>query len=288
MIYLVLNISILSFLLNLYDNMIYDTRQLIRKHGIYDDTDIQEFLKIFLKKEQLDTDLGTLTSLLKPVVSRYEAKTEEDRFEIKKTVKNFNKWYSYITQISRMFDRSLQEEYTYTQYLEKMLPPVVDTKNVDLEDKLKLEYYKIQEDFHGDISLAPTEDTQTLKNPQSLKTTGFMADEDTLLEEIINKINERFDGIFSESDRVIVETIYNRAKDNKKLNQQARKNDEEVFTKSIFPEVFNQVAQDCYIEENQLYQSKEKGFSKLFENRSYYNTVMLSIAQDLYRYFKQL
>jgi len=74
--------------------MIYDTRQLIRKHGIYDDTDIQEFLKIFLKKEQLDTDLGTLTSLLKPVVSRYEAKTEEDRFEIKKTVKNFNKWYS--------------------------------------------------------------------------------------------------------------------------------------------------------------------------------------------------
>ena len=257
-------------------NMIYDTRQLLRKHGIYDEADIQEFLKIFLKKEQSDTDLGKLTSLLKPVVSRYEAKTEEDRFEIKKTVKNFNKWYAYITQISRMFDRSLQEEYTYTQYLEKMLPPVVDPKNVDLEDKLKLEYYKIQEDFHGDISLAPTEDTQTLENPKTLKTTGFMADEDALLEEILEKINERFDGIFSESDRVIVETLYNRAKDNKKLNQQARKNDEEVFTKSIFPEVFKQVAQDCYMEQM-------TAFSKLFEDKRFYDTVMATIAQETYR-----
>ena len=81
---------------------------------------------------------------------------------------------------------------------------------------------KDQEDFHGDISLAPTEATKTLKNPKSLKTVGFMPEEDVLLEEIISKINERFDGIFSEGDRVIVETLCNRAKKNKKLNCQAQ------------------------------------------------------------------
>ena len=108
---------------------------------------------------------------------------------------------------------------------------------------------KDQEDFHGDIGLAPAETAKTLKNPKSLKTAGFMPEEDALLEEIISKINERFDGIFSEGDRVIVETLYNRAKENKKLNRQAQKNDEEVYTKSIFPEVFKQVAQDCYIEQ---------------------------------------
>ena len=74
---------------------------------------------------------------------------------------------------------------------------------------------KDQEDFHGDIGLAPTEATKTLENPKSLKTAGFMPEEDVLLEEIISKINERFDGIFSEGDRVIVETLYNRAKENK-------------------------------------------------------------------------
>ena len=62
---------------------------------------------------------------------------------------------------------------------------------------------KDQEDFHGDIGLAPAETAKTLKNPKSLKTAGFMPEEDALLEEIISKINERFDGIFSEGDRVM-------------------------------------------------------------------------------------
>ena len=100
-----------------------------------------------------------------------------------------------------------------------------------------------------------------------------MPEEDALLEEIISKINERFDGIFSEGDRVIVETLYNRAKENKKLNRQAQKNDEEVYTKSIFPEVFKQVAQDCYIEQ-------VKAFSKLFEDKRFYDTVMATLAQE--------
>ena len=55
-----------------------------------------------------------------------------------------------------------------------------------------------------------------------------MPEEDALLEEIISKINERFDGIFSEGDRVIVETLYNRAKENKKLNRQAQKNADDI------------------------------------------------------------
>ena len=105
----------------------------------------------------------------------------------------------------------------------------------------------------------------------------FKAEEDALLEEIISKINERFDGIFSEGDRVIVETLYNRAKENKKRNRQAQKNDEEVYTKSIFPEVFKQVAQDCYIEQM-------KAFSKLFEDKRFYDTVMATLAQETYRH----
>ena len=129
---------------------------------------------------------------------------------------------------------------------------------------------KDQEDFHGDIGLAPAETAKTLKNPKSLKTAGFMPEEDALLE-------ERFDGIFSEGDRVIVETLYNRAKENKKLNRQAQKNDEEVYTKSIFPEVFKQVAQDCYIEQM-------KAFSKLFEDKRFYDTVMATLAQETYRH----
>lgn len=176
-----------------------------------------------------------------------------------------------------MFDISLQKEFNFTQYLEKMLPPAVDAKSVDLEDKLRLEFYKLEQTFKGDISLNPTVETFTLENPKTLKTSGKGVDEDELLENIIGKINERFQGIFTDSDRVIVETIYNKCvKDNKKLKMQAKKNDEEVFNQSIFPEIFKQVAQDCYMEQM-------KAFSKLFEDKAFYESVMESIAKEAYK-----
>lgn len=158
-----------------------------------------------------------------------------------------------------------------------MLPPAYDTKSVDLEDKLRLEFYKLEQTFKGDITLNPTVDTETLVNPKNLKVTGKAPEEDELLENIISKINEKFDGIFTDSDKVIVETIYKKCvKDNDKLKMQAKKNDEEVFNQSIFPEIFKQVAQDCYI-------SQMEAFSKLFEDKRFYESVMESIAKEAYR-----
>lgn len=259
-------------------NLIYDTRTLLRGFGLYGDDDIDKFLKILYKKgSQTDTDLGKMTSLLTPVVNGYKALPEDKRFDYKKTIHNFNKWYAYITQIDRMFDKDLQKEFNFTQYLEKMLPPVAEVKTVDLEDKLKLEFYKLEQTFKGDISLNPTVETQTLENPKTLKTSGKGVEQDELLENIIEKVNEKFQGIFTEGDRVIVETIYNKCvKNNKKLKMQAKKNDEEVFNQSIFPEIFNDVAQDCYME-------SMAAFSKLFEDKTFYASVMDAIAREAYK-----
>lgn len=259
-------------------NLIYDTRTLLRGFGLYGDDDIDKFLKILYKKgPQTDTDLGKMTSLLTPVVNGYKALPEDKRFDYKKTIHNFNKWYAYITQIDRMFDKDLQKEFNFTQYLEKMLPPVAEVKTVDLEDKLKLEFYKLEQTFKGDISLNPTVETQTLENPKTLKTSGKGVEQDELLENIIEKVNEKFQGIFTEGDRVIVETIYNKCvKNNKKLKMQAKKNDEEVFNQSIFPEIFNDVAQDCYME-------SMAAFSKLFEDKTFYASVMDAIAKEAYK-----
>lgn len=259
-------------------NLIYDTRMLIRSYGLYNDDDIEKFLKILYKKSpQNDTDLGKMASVFTPIINRYKEFNENKRFDYKKILRNFNKWYSYITQICRMFDVSLQKEFNFTQYLEKMLPSTSVAKLVDLEDKLKLEFYKLEQTFKGDITLNPTIETATLENPKSLETSKKKEDKDELLENIISKINDRFQGVFTDGDRVIVETIYSKCvKDNKKLKMQAKKNDEEVFNQSIFPEIFKQVAQDCYMEQM-------KAFSKLFENKAFYNSVMEAIAKETYK-----
>lgn len=259
-------------------NLIYDTRTMLRSYGLYNDDDIEKFLKILFKKSpQNNTDLGKMASLLAPVVNRYKELPEESRFDYKKTIHNFNKWYSYITQISRMFDKSLQKEFNFTQYLEKMLPPAIDPKSVDLDDKLKLEFYKLEQTFKGDISLNPTVETATLENPKTLQNFGRIQNEDVLLGYIIDRINDKYQGLFVESDRVMVEQLYNRCvKYNEKIKMQAKKNDEEVFRRSIFPEIFKQVAQNCYMEQM-------NAFSKLFEDKAFYNSVMESMAKEAYK-----
>ena len=258
-------------------NLIYDTRSALRSIKLYNDDDIDKFVKIYYKDgAQNATDLGKMTSLLKPVVDRYKALDEERRFGFKKTVRNFNKWYSYIIQITRMFDKVLHKEYVFTAYLDKLLPKVSE-RDIDLENKLRLEFYKLEETFKGDISLNPTVEETTLEFPKNINPDGKPEDKDELLEIIIEKINDRFKGIFTEGDRVIVETLYKRTvKGNKKLEKFAKKNNAEVFEQSIFPEIFKKTAQECYIE-------SMDSFTKLFEDKDFYKSVMEEIAKEAYK-----
>ena len=264
-------------------NLIYDTRVVMRDFRLYNDDDIEKFIKIFSKQaKQTEKDLGKLTSVFKPIINRYMDLDEDTRYEFKKTVKNFNKWYSYITQISRMFDMELHKEYTFTEYLAKVLPRAYDEKDVDLEGKLKLEFYKLEQTFKGSISLSPTVEDKTLENVKSIDIAGKAPDEDDLLQNIIDKVNEKYQGKFTDGDKVIVETIYNKCvKGNKKLKNYAKKNDEEVFNKSIFPEIFNKVAQDCYMEQ-------VAAFPKLFEDKTFYSSIMEAIGKEAYRDLRNL
>lgn len=258
-------------------NLIYDTRKLIRDFGLYHDEDIATFLKLFLKNEkQSASDLGKLTSLFKPIINRYKELPEDKRFDYKKTVRNFVKWYSYITQISRMFDKGLHEEFTFCQYLVKLLPRAT-SKDVDLDDKLRLEFYKLEKEFKGSIALNPTQEDKTLVNVKKLKTGGIGKEQDVLLDSIIMRINDKFGGIFTDADKVLVEIIYDKSvRNNKRLAAYAIKNDEAVFTQSIFPEVFKKVTQECYME-------SMDAFSKLFEDKVFYATVMDAISREAYK-----
>lgn len=257
-------------------NLIYDTKTKLRKYKIYNDQDIEKLNKIYFKDgKQTEKDLGKIASALIPIINRYKELDEETQYEFRVTVRNFNKWYSYITQLTRMFDKELHEEYIFTSYLIKFIPKN-KSDQVSIEDKIKLEYYKLEETFKGEIVLEKSSD-YVLKNPEKIDTWIKPPEEEDTLENIIQRVNERFEGKFTESDRVIVEGIYKKAvKENEKLRKFARNNDEEIFNRSIFPDVFEKVAQELYIEQMNAY-------SKLFEDRSFYNAVLDAVAKEAYK-----
>lgn len=258
-------------------NLIYDTQTKLRNFKLYDDEDISAFIEVYTKDAQSDTDLGLITCILKPVIMLYEDLNDDDRFMFKKTVRNYCKWYSYITTITRMFDRGLEEEYIFCQYLDKLLPNIHNEDMEDIEDKLRLDYFKLKKTYDGNLSLNDDSDDSELKNPSSISVKP-RDENDQELNEILNNINELYRGVLTEDDKVIITSLAKKVNERNDLKNFAEKNDKQVYTKSIFPEVFSKIAQECYM--NQM-----DSFKKLFENKEFYNAIMNSLGNDSFSKF---
>lgn len=96
------------------------------------------------------------------------------------------------------------------------------------------------------------------------------------LDEIIEKINEKYKGAFTEGDRVLLNALHTKLMANKKLASMAKTSDPQIFAESIFPKAFGDAAQDSYMEAQDTYTS-------LFEDQAKYNAIMRALAEVIYR-----
>lgn len=257
-------------------DLIYKLQKELRGYNIYSDSDIEAFGSIYYStKKQDSTMLGKMTSALKPVADRYNGITTSDRYNFRRQVRSFVKWYGYISQICRMFDVPMQKEYVFCSYLLRLLP-AEPVKMIDLEGALRLEFYKLEQTFKGDIVLT---DTAGVYEPAGGKGKATPEPKEPL-EEVINKINELFAGNFTDADRVLIYALHDKLKDDKKLKKIARTSDAQVFSESIFPKTFDEVAQDSYVEQTEA-------FTSLFQNKSKYKAIMSALAGMLYKEFNR-
>ena len=255
-------------------NVVYEYDTELKKYHLWNTDDEEKVYQIYAQRKQGDKDMGKLVSALKPALSAYEILVEEEQFKVRSLMKNFIRFYSYMAQVVRTFDRELYKTYIFAEYFYRIIPKKGHEK-VDLNNKLALINNKLTETFSGSIELAPKDKDKTV-NPEK-GTKGKKPDIKTdLLANIIEKINIMYAGKFTEADRVIVETIYDKMiKSSKALKKQAKNNDAQMFETSIFPKEFDKVAQSCYMEQMDA-------FSKLFEDEQFYKRVMGEMAKAMY------
>lgn len=258
-------------------NMVYDTKNKLRKYVVYNQKDVEDIIKIYNKKgTQDDRLLGQFTSALKPMINRYLQLEESQQYEFRVTLRNFVKWYSYITQLTRMFDQDLHEEYIFAKHLIKFIPKE-ERDTIDLDDKIKLEFFQLRKEFEGDISLSPETVDGELENIKEVDANPKPPEEDEFLETIIKKVNDHFQGEFTDTDRVVVEEIYRKAiRGNDKLKQQAKNNSQQMFEENLFPQEFQKIAQDSFKEQS-------KAFAKLFKDESFYTIVLNAVSREVYK-----
>lgn len=260
-------------------NKVYDLRNKIRDYMLYNMDDVETFNKFMAAQANKNQDaaaLGRLTGMFRPVIERYQALSEDERYAARDYVRKFNGAYSYITQLVRLHDKDLFNEYQYTLHLARLLPPAGENEIVNVEDKIKLEYASLTETFKGAIVL---DEKPTILTPTSSMPPKVPNKKKDTLQSIIDKVNERFNGNFTNSDRVIIEGIYQmfmKDADVKKFKKYAKDNSTEMFVQSLFPDKFKDIVTQCFLDNND-------SFSKLFNDPDFYQKVQDAMAAELYK-----
>lgn len=257
-------------------DLLYKVQKELRGFRIYDDQDIANFCDVYFAKGVQSADAqGVLVSKLVPAVQRYQEKAKDDQYQIRRVMRNFCKWYKYVSQVVRMFDKELHREFVYCSFLVGLLPAEVVVMD-NIAKLLTLEMYKLEKTFDGDISLG---DEIGIYTPAEPKGAGKPEDKDPL-DEIIARINEKYKGEFTDADRVMIGALADKLRGDPRLANMAMSSDPQIFAESIFPQAFNIAAQDSYIESQETYTS-------LFEDQSKYNAIMHTLAEMLYREMRQ-
>ena len=138
------------------------------------------------------------------------------------------------------------------------------------------EYESLTKTFEGQITLNEKPPHYVPAGSAEPKTPNKKQD---TLQNIINKINERFEGDFTDADRVILEGIYQmfmKDEDVSKFRQYAKDNSTEMFVESLFPDKFRDIVTQCFLDNNEA-------FRKLFNDPAFYKQVEEVMAKEMYR-----
>lgn len=250
-------------------NVVYDLKNTLDSFRAYTQPEVDHFADLFYSgEEQKEGDLGKLEGALRPALDRYQAMNDEQRDTFKSTLARFSRIYSFITQVCRMFDKDLHRFSVYAKFLAMFLPKD-GMDRVKVDDKVLLEYYRLEKDFEGSIELEPTKEGFTPITGDA----GHKEKKKDPLTVIIDKINQKYGTDFTEMDKVLLQMENDYAAQDQ-WQQYARNNDRNTFM-MIFEREFPKVAAARY-------EQNEGFFVKLFNDPAMMRDVTSSLGSVLY------
>lgn len=252
-------------------NVIYDIKNTLDEYCVYQQTEINHFVEIFYKS-QSNSDAGRLQGELKPALDRFNALSKEKQELFKSTLARFNRIYAFITQVCRLFDKDIHKFSIYAKFLYNFLPKGGQDK-VFVDDKVFLEYYRLEKDFEGEIKL---ENGKEGVKPITGEA-GRKEKKKDPLTIIIDKINEKYGTSFTEMDKVILQ-LQNDYEIQDKWHSYAQNNDKKTFM-LLFEKDFPNMAAARY-------EQNEKFFVQMFSEPEMMRYVMENLGSILYERLK--
>lgn len=256
-------------------NVIYDMKNTLDGFRVYQTSEIEGFADIFYSNDEQNAgDLGRLQGQLRPAVDRFNALEIEKQDVFKTTLARFLRVYAYITQVCRLFDKDMHKFSVYGKFLYSMLPKGDGPGKIDIDDKVLLQYYRLEKDFEGSIDLEETDGGYVPVSGDA----GHTERKKDPLTVIIERINEKFGTEFTEMDKVLVQMENDYAKQ-QKWQDYAKNNDRSTFM-LLFSKDFPTVAAERY-------EQNDDFFKRLFADPDMMQQVMDTIGSVLYERLKR-
>ena len=246
-------------------NNVYAIYKRVEAYRLFSEEETHEFAKVYYSGKE---DMAKLNYYLYPARKKYMDMNQEDQREFKSVLQAFIRSYSFVVQVARMMDKDIQSKYIFCKYLNKTLPKEYETV-IDLDDKVELEYYRLEKKFEGSIELT-SEDGEL--NP-SKGTIGKKDEEKEPLSILVDKINQRYNTNFTNMDKVM-EQITQDFLDDEEMVSLAQNNDAESFRK-IYNDEFQKKA-------FKRYQQNVDMFEKMMAEPGYMEDFMSSMFKFIY------
>jgi len=250
-------------------NKLYSIEQEIRKYGLFRDETVNQLVEKFYDDRVPDEELQPI---LDYVVEDWSKLEEDEREDFRHHIQSFIRLYGYISQIITFKDINLEKLYIFLRFLNKKLPKRSRDRLTDVFSYVDLEYFRIEKKITTSIPLMEEEGEL---QPISTDVGETLTEEPTdLLSHIIQILNENFGSDLTDEDRVNLEKIQIRLKEDEELRKVHLGDNTESNKRFVFNQVFDKLLQGLVDDSLEFYKKltepKRNQYVKrvLFENYS--------------------
>jgi type I restriction enzyme R subunit len=198
---------------------------------------------------------------------------ENVREEFRHLIQSFIRLYGYISQIITFKDINLEKLYIFLRFLNKKLPKRPRERLTDVFSYIDLEYFRIEETYKPPPVVEKDIPWWDIENI-GVGERNVSDDPLDFLSHIVQVLNENFGSDLTDEDKVTLEKIQTRLKEDEELRKVHTSDNTESNKRFVFNKVFDNLLQGLVDDSLDFYKKltepKRNDYVKrvLFENYS--------------------
>ncbi len=213
-------------------NILHDLERDVFQFKLFSLNEIEGFVEEYMNGASPDT----LNAMLDEVVERSMSLLDEERDDFKSKAQDYIRKYAFISQIVTFEDPKLERLYIFLKFLVRKLPTRVEPLPYEVLESVDMDSYKVQK--IADTKIRLDNDTEELEPMGSGDSGTKKLDELDPLSKIVKEINDRFGTVFTDKDKVILNSLSAKLLEDKNL-EGSIKNNTRNAAKIKFNKMFN-------------------------------------------------